>query len=228
MESAIQKLAHMSVKDKKSPIRAKQYIFNPTASLSIPLFSYNIQEYAFRQPGYLPINARGLFVRKDNGKIVVRGYDKFFNIGEVEQTKWPFLESMTTGPYELTLKENGCIIFVASIDGHVLVTSKHAFGPRDDASKKPAHSEKGEEWLDRHLQGVSNRKELSAFLEQNDVTAVFEVDILPCSSPLQFSWQMTISKSMYSNIRQIRGDCTAMGSITIHPPNLKRNLDFPL
>ena len=135
-----------------------------------------MQEYAFKEKDYLPIYARGLFIRKDTGKICVRGYDKFFNINEVPETKWDYLGKETTGPYELTLKENGCIIYITSILGHALVTSKHAFGPRDEKDGKPSHSDKGEEWLDKHLQAAScSRQELSAFLEKHDVTAVFEL-----------------------------------------------------
>ena len=180
IESLSEKLAGLCIKDKKVPIRCKQYLFEPVPSLRIPLLSYNIPEHAFKQEGFLPINARGLFMRQDNSKIVVRGYDKFFNVNEVESTTWEYLERETIGPYELTVKENGCIIYVTSVEGHILVTSKHAFGPRDDSNgSKPSHSEKGAEWLDVHLKGVSTRQDLSDFLERHDVTAVFEVFCLP-------------------------------------------------
>uniref|UniRef100_A0A8H7TIR0 T4 RNA ligase 1-like N-terminal domain-containing protein n=1 Tax=Bionectria ochroleuca TaxID=29856 RepID=A0A8H7TIR0_BIOOC len=57
----------------------------------------------------LPTYARGLFtsrLRNGNKEISVRGYDKFFNTDEVEETKWPKILTRTKAPYELTLKEN--------------------------------------------------------------------------------------------------------------------------
>lgn len=80
-----------------------------------------------------------------------------------------------TGPFEVSLKENGCIIFIASIEGHLLVTSKHSFGSvRQDGLV--SHSEKGREWLMRHLARVGKRvEELVDFLQLHQVTAVCEV-----------------------------------------------------
>lgn len=48
-------------------------------------------------------------------RIVIRGYDKFFNIGEVPWTTWEALKAYTEAPYALSLKSNGCIIFIAAI-----------------------------------------------------------------------------------------------------------------
>ncbi|KAF9292402.1 hypothetical protein BGZ68_006348 [Mortierella alpina] len=74
----------------------------------------------------------------DNGgthRILIRGYDKFFNIGEVKKTSTEWLSSETKGPYEVTLKENGCIIFMAGLPPHLVgqqggcvVSSKHFLG----------------------------------------------------------------------------------------------------
>ena len=55
--------------------------------------------------------------------------DKFFNTNEVRETAWDFIQERTKGPYELSLKENGCIIFISSLeDGTLLVCSKHSTG----------------------------------------------------------------------------------------------------
>jgi tRNA ligase len=96
-------------------------------------------------PSPFPTLARGLFSGKEENaeekdsrvrhQIIARGYDKFFNIGEVPWTtvrfslaflpivptsltplsfcQWSSLESHTKPPYTLTLKSNGCIIFIA-------------------------------------------------------------------------------------------------------------------
>jgi tRNA ligase len=118
----------------------------------------------------LPIFARGCFLQeigKDNYRVAVRGYDKFFNIGENDQTNWEYIERNCPGPYEVTLKENGCIIFISSVDGILAVTSKHALGD---------HAEKAREWLKIHLQkSGKTESDLSSFLAASDITAVFEV-----------------------------------------------------
>ena len=69
-------------------------------------------------------------------QIVVWGYDKFFNIGQVPWTtvrsfvlsfgsgcrsqlyisQWASLEAHTAAPYILSLKSNGCIIFFRGSD----------------------------------------------------------------------------------------------------------------
>lgn len=98
---------------------------------------------------------------------MARGYDKFFNIGEVPWTtvrvsffrsrsppimfkyhyilrrhpyplfitnaarlcQWAALEEHTSPPYTLTLKSNGCIIFIGALTpDKLLVTSKHSLG----------------------------------------------------------------------------------------------------
>ena len=81
----------------------------------------------------------------------------------------------TIPPYELTVKENGCIIFIGGLpNGEILVTSKHSLGNRIDVTV--SHAEKGHEWLDKHLQKAHKKKEdLARFLYENKLTAVAEV-----------------------------------------------------
>ncbi|KAF9964520.1 hypothetical protein BGZ70_006336 [Mortierella alpina] len=127
----------------------------------------------------------------DNGgthRILIRGYDKFFNIGEVKTTSTEWLSSETTGPYEVTLKENGCIIFMAGLPPHLVgqeggcvVSSKHFLGeqaPLEENVQGPAvsHSAKGREWLEKSL--ASKGKTLQQFglwLWNHNLTAVAEL-----------------------------------------------------
>ncbi|TPX49550.1 hypothetical protein SeMB42_g02580 [Synchytrium endobioticum] len=112
---------------------------------------------------------------RQNWQIVIRGYDKFFNVNEVKSTAWAWLQSNTIGPYEVTTKENGCIIFMSAVNGHLLVTSKHATGPARDLNAK-SHAQVGEAWMDRHLaQAGKSRADLAKFFEHHHVTAVFEL-----------------------------------------------------
>ncbi len=52
-------------------------------------------------------------------------------------TQWSNVEQDTSGPYELSVKENGCIIFFSGLeDGTLLVCSKHSTGARSDVATK--------------------------------------------------------------------------------------------
>jgi tRNA ligase len=86
--------------------------------------SWKMQDWDYKKPN-LPTYARGLFTTrnsKNQPEIVTRGYDKFFNHGEVRETEWRNVEAQTRGPYELSVKENGCIIFISGLeDGTLLV-----------------------------------------------------------------------------------------------------------
>ncbi|KAJ5799306.1 uncharacterized protein N7518_001374 [Penicillium psychrosexuale] len=139
--------------------------------------SWKFQDWDYKQAG-LPTYARGLFTtkRKDNTpEIATRGYDKFFNVGETKNTEWRNIEKNTRGPYELSVKENGCIIFISALeDDTLLVCSKHSTGARDDT--KVSHAQAGERWVERHVSSVNRSvKELARTLREMNVTAVGEL-----------------------------------------------------
>ncbi|KAJ3038602.1 hypothetical protein HDV00_000446, partial [Rhizophlyctis rosea] len=85
-------------------VRKTLYTFKPPGTtIEYPIYSYNCLEHMYRkQPSPFPTMARGLFVHQREGttdwKIIVRGYDKFFNVGEVEATSWPYLKDHSSGP----------------------------------------------------------------------------------------------------------------------------------
>ncbi|KAJ3018090.1 hypothetical protein HKX48_003166 [Thoreauomyces humboldtii] len=182
---------------KRPLVRRAQYTFTPRTPGQVPIetpaqvtvHSFNCLDTLFKKaPSPLPTLARGLFVTRvgdedaDEWRIAARGYDKFFNVGETASTRWDNLATETIGPYEATLKENGCIIFAAALEGDLLVTSKHAMGVPKQPTKlasgavQPSHAEKGEEWLERHLKSAGKtRWDFARFLEANNATAVFEL-----------------------------------------------------
>ncbi|KAJ3369990.1 hypothetical protein GGF31_004841 [Allomyces arbusculus] len=130
-----------------------------------------VREDLYKKPG-LPTYARGLFTRTTpEGKyeIIVRGYDKFFNLGETAMTRPAFLAQHASGPFHLGVKENGCILFIAAVSAtEVVVTSKHSLASM--------HAAKGSEWLDTHLAAKGlKRADFAAFLFANKCTAVFEL-----------------------------------------------------
>lgn len=139
--------------------------------------SWRMQDWDYKKPN-LPSYARGLFTtRTRNGhpEIAVRGYDKFFNHGEVPETEWKNVTANTRGPYELSVKENGCIIFIAGLeDGTLIVCSKHSTGDRTDVGA--SHASVGEQWVEKHLARVGKtRQQLALHLRSMNATAVAEL-----------------------------------------------------
>lgn len=155
-------------------VRKKTYRISDQSGRTVE--SWSLNDWDYKKPG-LPTYARGLFTHSNNGKpeIAVRGYDKFFNVGEVQATEWKNVEATTRGPYELSVKENGCIIFIAGLDDQtLLVTSKHSTGHRSDASAN--HALAGEKWIQRQLEAIGkSRADLAKHLRERNVTAVAEL-----------------------------------------------------
>ncbi|MCJ1443372.1 MAG: hypothetical protein MMC23_003870 [Stictis urceolatum] len=160
-----------------SGFKCKKSTFSVDGTNGVTVDSWKFNDWDYKRDD-LPTYARGLFTYKNKAgypEIVTRGYDKFFNIEEVNDTKWRNVEQNTRGPYELSVKENGCIIFLSGLeDGKLLVCSKHSTGARADASA--SHAVAGERWVDRHLTSVGkNRSDLANELRKNNVTAVAEL-----------------------------------------------------
>ncbi|EOA81834.1 tRNA ligase [Exserohilum turcicum] len=138
--------------------------------------SWKMNEWDYKKAN-LPTYARGLFTYKNlqgNHEIAVRGYDKFFNHGEIRKTEWKNVERDTRGPYELSVKENGCIIFIAGLDDDtLLVCSKHSTGPREEGL---SHACAGEQWVERHVASVGKTKaDLARTLRSMNATLVAEL-----------------------------------------------------
>lgn len=161
----------------RNTLSSKKASFEVPNTGGITVDSWRFKEWDYKRRD-LPTYTRGLFTyRKKDGtpEIAVRGYDKFFNVGEVDETNWSNVEERTKGPYELSVKENGCIIFISGLDGdHLLVCSKHSTGARQDADL--SHAVAGEKWVDKHLSNIGKtRADLSRELRRRNVTAVAEL-----------------------------------------------------
>lgn len=161
----------------KSKLSAKKTTFSVKGSQGgIQVDSWKFSDWDYKRRD-LPIYARGLFTtrHKNQTEIAVRGYDKFFNVDEVHETKWDNILSKTQGPYELTLKENGCIIFIAGLaDETLLVCSKHSLGDR--VGVKVSHAKAGEDRLEQQLAAVGKTKaDLARELYAKNITAVAEL-----------------------------------------------------
>ena len=167
-----------STKKAKKSFSCKKTSFHVNDSPeNLVVHSWRFQDWDYKRDD-LPTYARGLFTGKNERgqpEIAIRGYDKFFNTEEVNATKWRNIEDNTLGPYELSLKENGCIIFISGLhDGSLLVCSKHSTGARGDADL--SHAMAGERWVDRQLMAIGKtRQDLARELRKRNATAVAEL-----------------------------------------------------
>ncbi|KAK7469244.1 tRNA ligase [Stygiomarasmius scandens] len=192
---------------KKSPKLVKSTTYLAPADPSITVRSWKMNEFKYYDvPSPFPTLARGLFSvelpqeqkeeKEPKHRIVTRGYDKFFNIGEVPWTTWESLKTHTVAPYILSLKSNGCIIFIAALTPEkLLITSKHAIGPvrskdnskveqeehgdeegADSNSEGLTHAEVGEVWLRRYLKAKGRSEmDFAKVLWDNNWTAIAEL-----------------------------------------------------
>jgi tRNA ligase len=202
---------------KKSPKLVKPVKYAVPTVPDITVESWKMNEWKYYNiPSPFPTLARGLFSMEEKGegegpryRIIARGYDKFFNIGEVPWTnvrfclcttlnlcffltfllflKWSSLDAHTKPPYTLTLKSNGCIIFIAALSpSQILTTSKHSLGPLQNVSE--SHAQAGERWLHHHLgQAGKTTEELAKVLWEKNWTAVAEVSYPHSHTPIASS-----------------------------------------
>jgi len=175
----VDELLHVS---KKSPKLIKSTEAKVPGCEDIVVRSWKMNEFKYYDvPTPFPTLARGLFTTDAKGdgaqvkhRIVIRGYDKFFNIGEVPWTTWESLEKHTSAPYVLSLKSNGCIIFIAAITpDKLIVTSKHSVGQGDETV---SHAARGRWWLDQYLEKKGKKEhDLAGVLWEQGLTAIAEV-----------------------------------------------------
>jgi tRNA ligase len=161
----------------KKGFSCKKTTFDVEGTQGIQVDSWRFQDWDYKRDD-LPTYARGLFTTKKadgSPEICIRGYDKFFNVGEVPSTEWQNIEQDTSGPYELSVKENGCIIFMSGLeDGTLLVCSKHSTGARSDVAE--SHAKVGEKWVRRHVESMGKTtQDLSRALRDLNATAVAEL-----------------------------------------------------
>ncbi|KAI0303896.1 RNA ligase-domain-containing protein [Russula brevipes] len=171
-----QLIAHLHSLHKKSPklVKPVQHVAPAAPEITVESWKMNESKY-YDIPSPSFFCWKGEKDGQSRYHIVARGYDKFFNIGEVPWTTWSSLETHTKPPYTLTLKSNGCIIFIAALSpSKLLVTSKHSIGPLQGIPE--SHAQAGERWLRHHLDQVDKTTEqLAEVLWEKNWTAVAEL-----------------------------------------------------
>lgn len=137
----------------------------------ISSFNFTRKAFADKKWNDLTTKARGLFIDTINFKILARGYDKFFAVGEREETRLQSLENRMAFPVNIYIKSNG-FLGMASYDkatGQLFTSTKSApDGPMAD--------------LFRAKLTDQQKAVMTEYLKEHDVTLLFEV-IDPVNDP---------------------------------------------
>ena len=129
----------------------------------ISSFNFTRQAFADKKWNELTTKARGLFIDTVNNKIVARGYDKFFAIGERFDTTLTSLEHRIAFPVDIYIKSNGFLGMVSydQAVGQLFMTTKSSpDGPMADLFRS-----KIADW---------RRQKMEDYLKEHDVTLLFE------------------------------------------------------
>ncbi|KAF8139577.1 RNA ligase-domain-containing protein, partial [Mycena galopus ATCC 62051] len=170
---------------KPKPIKSSVYV--APVDPDIKVRSWKMDEFKYYDVSSpFPTLARGIFMvelrksasaaqgKGEGGKIVARGCDQFFNQGS-RGRRGKRSRHTHRAPYTLSLKSNGCIIFIAALTPtKLLVASKHSIGPTPGQSVSP--SEAGEAWLRKYFaQRGKTEADLVGKLWAENWTAIAEV-----------------------------------------------------
>lgn len=129
--------------------------------------SFNFTRKAFYNKNWndYTCKARGLFVDTNTGKVVARGYEKFFNINERRETELEhLLVKFKDKKITLYKKENGFLGILSYVNGEMFF-----------ASKSTNKGDFAEYFKNLFYQSDIDKEKVENYLKENDVTMLFEV-----------------------------------------------------
>lgn len=155
-------------------MRTNRLISEKTLPGNISSFHFKPEVFYDKKWTKQTVQARGLFVNTLTNEIVIRGYDKFFNIGERRDTEFANLQTRLAFPVKAWVKENGYLGMV----GYDAVTGDLVFSSKSTTEGEFA------EWFRRlFLKKFGKHVEtITQYLADEHACLVFEV-ILPQKDP---------------------------------------------
>ena len=129
--------------------------------------SFNFTRKAFYNKNWndYTCKARGLFVDTNTGKVVARGYEKFFNVNERRETELEhLLVKFKDKKITLYKKENGFLGILSFVNGEMFF-----------ASKSTNKGDFAEYFKNLFYQSDIDKEKVENYLKENDVTMLFEV-----------------------------------------------------
>ena len=159
-------ISNAEIHDVIEYMRASKYIGEKSFG---NISSFNFTRGAFQDKVWdgMTTKARGLYIDTEHEQVVARGYEKFFNYGEMEFTKPEALARNLKFPVEAYVKENGFLGIVSTDnDGELIFTSKSTMGGDHAVMvKENLYKIYGEEAIEK----------MREYANQYRVTFVFEI-----------------------------------------------------
>ena len=159
-------ISNAEIHDVIEYMRASKYIDEKSFG---NISSFNFTRGAFQDKVWdgMTTKARGLYIDTEHEQVVARGYEKFFNYGEMEFTKPEALARNLKFPVEAYVKENGFLGIVSTDnDGELIFTSKSTMGGDHAVMvKENLYKIYGEEAIEK----------MREYANQYHVTFVFEI-----------------------------------------------------
>lgn len=143
----------------------------PQADTNISSFNFTRDVFAKKGWDSFNVRARGLFINTSTNRIVARSYEKFFNVGERQETKLDALASTLRFPVQAWVKENGYLGLI----GYDHETDMLVFASKSSLTSDFA------KWLHEQFDLLApedspKRQEIKEYLASGDgKTIVFEV-----------------------------------------------------
>lgn len=137
------------------------------------IVSLNFTENCFRKKAWndLTIKARGLFVDKETGKVVARGYEKFFNHNESKETTLGYIKNNYTFPLTSYTKYNGYLGIISHLNNELAFYTKSTnIGEKAERFKEIFYKYTTKEYRDKLLD----------ILQKNDCSLTCEVIDMEC------------------------------------------------
>lgn len=131
------------------------------------IVSINFRPKAFYEGVWdeMTVKARGLFVEKQTGEVVARGYEKWFNIGERQETTEEVLKNKMVFPVVSYKKENGFLGIMSYNRG----TDEIMYCTKSEIAGQYG------EYFRKIVEQTANIGEIKHYLSSNNVTLTFEV-----------------------------------------------------
>lgn len=134
---------------------------------SISSFNFTRKAFENKEWDGITTKARGLYIDTEHKEIVARGYEKFFNLNEVSDTKPESLSRNLVFPVRAYVKENGFLGIVSTDhDGGIMFASKSTLnGDHAQMVKDALYS----------IYGADVVEKIRDYSYNNKVSFVFEV-----------------------------------------------------
>lgn len=165
-EAEKRELTKSTVAEDLIALRHNKYIVEKRFG-NISSFNYSDEAFQGKVWNSQTVKARGLYLDTARGKVAARAYDKFFNIGEYEETSLGQLQRRLRFPVAAYVKENGFLGIVSyhPYEDDLLIACKATLDSR--------FAEWFREMLERETTPEA-RERLKQYVKEQDVSLVFE------------------------------------------------------